>query len=187
MDKRLVRSEIREKIKKLNQREIHKFTREINSHIVNSRLFLEGKVIMAYLGEPGEVIIDQAIQVALNQGKTVCVPQILEGEGQMQAVKVTSLKKTGRDRFGIRTPLEPVEIVAPEDIDVVLTPGLGFTADGCRLGKGKGYYDRYLPRCTKAVSMAIGYEVQVVKELPVETYDAKMRYLCTETGLRVCK
>lgn len=187
MDKKALRLDIKEKIKKLNQREIHKYTREINSHIVNSRLFLEGRVIMGYLGEPGEVVIDQALQTALNQGKTVCVPQILEGEGEMQAVKLVSLKKLGRDRFGIRTPLEPAETVNPEDIDVVLTPGLGFTAQGCRLGRGKGYYDRFLPRCTKAVPMGIGYEVQVVKELPVNAHDAKIRYLCTETGLRVCK
>lgn len=138
MDKKAVRQEIRDKIQRLNQREIHRFNREINSHIVNSRLFLEGKVIMGYLGEPGEVNIDQALQTALNMGKTVCVPQILEGPGQMAAARLVTLKKLGRDRYGIRTPQEPVETVAPEDIDLVLTPGLGFTAQGERLGRGPG-------------------------------------------------
>lgn len=187
MDKKAVRLEIRERIKRLNQREIHKFNREINSHIVNSRLFLEGKVIMGYLGEPGEVNIDQSLQTALNMGKIVCVPQILEGPGEMQAARLVTLKKLGRDRYGIRTPQEPVEAVAPEDIDLVLTPGLGFTPAGERLGRGAGYYDRFLPRCTKAVPMAIGYEVQAQKELPTNAHDAKVRYLCTEKGLRVCK
>ena len=181
MDKKAVRQEIREKIQRLNQREIHRFNREINSHIVNSRLFLEGKVIMGYLGEPGEVNIDQALQTALNMGKTVCVPQILEEPGQMAAARLVTLKKLARDRYGIRTPQEPVETVAPGDI------GLGFTAQGERLGRGAGYYDRFLPRCTKGVPMAIGYEVQVQKELPTSAHDAKVRYLCTEKGLRVCK
>lgn len=187
MDKKAVRLEIKERIKRLNQREIHKFNREINSHIVNSRLFLEGKVIMGYLGEPGEVLIDQALQTALSMGKTVCVPQILEAPGEMQAARLVTLKKLGRDRYGIRTPQESAEVVAPEDIDLVLTPGLGFTPAGERLGRGAGYYDRFLPRCTKAVPMAIGYEVQVQKELPTNVHDAKVRYLCTEKGLRVCK
>ena len=116
--------------------EIHRFNREINSHIVNSRLFLEGKVIMGYLAEPGEVNIDQSLQTALNMGKTVCVPQILEAPGEMAAARLVTLKKLGRDRYGIRTPQEPVETIAPEDIDLVLTPGLGFTAQGERLGRG---------------------------------------------------
>lgn len=180
MEKKAVRQEIRERIQKLNQREIHRFNREINSHIVNSRLFLEGKVIMGYLAEPGEVNIDQSLQTALNMGKTVCVPQILEAPGEMAAARLVTLKKLGRDRYGIRTPQEPVETIAPEDIDLVLTPGLGFTAQGERLGRGAGYYDRFLPRCTKGVPMAIGYEVQVRKELPTSAHDAKVRYLCTE-------
>lgn len=187
MEKKTVRLEIKEKLKKLNQRELHKFHKEINSHISNSRLFLEGKVIMAYLAVPGEASVDASISTALSMGKTVCVPFILEEEGQMQAVRLVSLKKLGTDRFGIRTPQEPVEVIAPEDIDLVLVPGLGFTAQGDRLGKGKGYYDRFLPRCTKAVTMAVGYEAQVLKELPVNAHDAKIRYLCTEKGLRVCR
>jgi len=187
MDKKTVRLEIQEKIKKINQRELHKFHKEINSHIVNSRLFLEAKVIMGYLAEPGEANIDPSLQTALSMGKIVCVPQILDGPGQMQAARLVSLKKLGRDRFGIRTPQEGAEVIAPEDIDLVLIPGQGFTAHGDRLGKGAGYYDRFLPRCTKAVPMAIGYEVQVVPEVPMNTYDAKVRYLCTEKALRVCK
>ncbi len=187
MDKKALRLEIKEKIKKINQRDLHKFHKEINSHIVNSRLFLEGKVIMGYLAEPGEVNIDSALQTAISMGKTVCVPEILDGPGQMQAVRLVSLKKLGRDRYGIRTPQEGAEVIAPEDIDVVLTPGQGFTAHGERLGRGGGFYDRFLPKCTKAVPMAIAYEVQVVPELPVNTYDVKVRYLCTEKALRVCK
>mgnify|MGYP000461857335 FL=1 len=136
MEKKAVRQEIRERIQKLNQREIHRFNREINSHIVNSRLFLEGKVIMGYLAEPGEVNIDQSLQTALNMGKTVCVPQILEAPGEMAAARLVTLKKLGRDRYGIRTPQEPVETIAPEDIDLVLTPGLGFTAQGRTAGPG---------------------------------------------------
>lgn len=92
MEKKAVRQEIRERIQKLNQREIHRFNREINSHIVNSRLFLEGKVIMGYLAEPGEVNIDQSLQTALNMGKTVCVPQILEAPGEMAAARLVTLK-----------------------------------------------------------------------------------------------
>jgi 5-formyltetrahydrofolate cyclo-ligase len=187
MDKRTLRKEIKEKRSKLNQREINKFNREINSHISVSRLFLEGKVIMGYLAEPGEVNIDASLQTALSMGKTVCVPMILDKNGIMQAVRLTSLKKLGRDCYGIRTPSEPVEVVPPEDIDLILVPGAAFTEHGDRLGKGKGFYDRFLPKCTKGVPMGVANEVMLVDELPMNPHDVKIRYLVTEKALRVCK
>lgn len=63
MDKRTVRKEVEERRARLNQRELNKFNKEINSHISVSRLFLEGKVIMGYLAMAGkEVSVDQAMQ-----------------------------------------------------------------------------------------------------------------------------
>ena len=92
MDKRTVRKEVEERRARLNQRELNKFNKEINSHISVSRLFLEGKVIMGYLAMAGkEVSVDQAMQTALNMGKTVCVPQILDLDGHMQAVLLVTL------------------------------------------------------------------------------------------------
>lgn len=108
MDKRTVRKEVEERRARLNQRELNKFNKEINSHISVSRLFLEGKVIMGYLAMAGkEVSVDQAMQTALNMGKTVCVPQILDLDGHMQAVRLVTLKKLAKDMYGIRTPQEP--------------------------------------------------------------------------------
>lgn len=187
MDKRSLRQEMRENRSHLSPREINKYNREINSHISVSRLFLEGKVIMGYLAAPGEVNIDPSLQTALAMGKTVCVPQILDRNGNMQAVKLTSLKKLSQDCFGIRTPGEPVEVVPPEDIDLILVPGSCFTEHGDRLGKGKGFYDRFLPKCTKGVSMGVANEINVVAELPTNSHDVKIRYLVTEKALRVCK
>lgn len=187
MDKVAMREEMHKRCAKFTPKELTKNSNAIASHISVSRLCLEGKVIMGFLATHGEVNIDKSLQQAISDGKIVCVPQILEGEGNMQAVRLTSLKGLGRDRFGIRTPKEPCEVVAPEDIDVVLTPGLAFTEQGARLGKGKGYYDRFLPRCTKAVPVGVGFDAQVVKELPTQGHDANIRYLVTEKGLRVCK
>lgn len=188
MDKRTVRKEVEERRARLNQRELNKFNKEINSHISVSRLFLEGKVIMGYLAMAGkEVPVDQAMQTALNMGKTVCVPQILDLDGHMQAVRLVTLKKLAKDMYGIRTPQEPVEVISPEDIDLILVPGAAFTEHGDRLGKGKGFYDRFLPRCTKGVAMGVANEVQVLPELPTQAHDFKIRYLVTEKALRVCK
>jgi len=187
MDKHTLREEIKAKRAKINPKDISKFNKDIVSHISVSRLFLEGKVIMGFLAMDSEVQIDKALQLALSSAKIICVPKILDRQGSMEAVKLTDLKGLTKDSFGIRTPAEPCEVINPADIDLVLVSGLAFTSEGGRLGRGKGYFDRYLPLCTKAKFMGVGYEFQVVKELPLNGHDVKMHYLVTEKALRVCK
>ncbi len=105
----------------------------------------------------------------------------------MEAAQLVALKQLPKDSYGIRTVQEPYEIIQPEDIDLVLVPGLSFSPDGGRLGRGKGFYDRFLPKCTKAKSMGVGYEMQVLRDIPLNGHDCKVNYLVTERALRVCK
>ena len=187
MEKDTLRREIKAKVAKLSGREISKDNKAINSHICVSRLFLEGKVIMGYLAQGKEVNIDTSLQQAINSGKIVCVPRVLEENGQMEIVRLTALKNLGKDRYGIRIPQAPYEVIDPSEVDLVLVPAVAYTAQGNRMGRGGGYYDRFLPRCTKAVPMGVAFESQVVEEMPVNAHDQNVRYLVTETGLRVCK
>lgn len=76
--------------------------------------------------------------------------------------------------FGIMEPQcgEPIE---PRKIDVMVVPGVAFTPSGDRLGRGKGFYDRYLSReGFRAYCVGVCYPHQVVDELPVEPHDRRM-------------
>ena len=59
-------------------------------------------------------------------------------------------------------------------IDVVIIPGVAFTRDGKRLGRGKGYYDRFLPKLSTAYRIGVCYDFQLSDTLPTESYDQKM-------------
>lgn len=72
---------------------------------------------------------------------------------------------------GILAPAENLPIVEPEDIDLIVVPGLAFTIGGKRLGYGGGYYDRFLPRCTRARILALAFPVQILSDLPTEPHD----------------
>ncbi|HEX4984148.1 MAG TPA: 5-formyltetrahydrofolate cyclo-ligase [Ilumatobacteraceae bacterium] len=83
-------------------------------------------------------------------------------------------------------------VVVPEDqpdpttVDVVVVPGVAFTPTGARLGQGGGWYDRFLaavrPDCT---SIGVGFDPQVVDELPTEAHDIRLDTIVTESGVAV--
>lgn len=66
-----------------------------------------------------------------------------------------------------------------EEIEVIVVPGVAFDRRGMRLGRGKGFYDRLL-QTTNATKIGVGYEFQLVDELPSEPHDVAMDIIMTE-------
>ena len=82
------------------------------------------------------------------------------------------------------------EVVVPEDEpdagwpDLIVVPGLAFTRTGDRLGQGGGWYDRFLSaRSRHAVAIGVGFDLQVVDELPVEEHDVRVDAVVTESSV----
>ena len=83
--------------------------------------------------------------------------------------------------YGIRTPvLERAALIRPEALDLVLVPCTAFDAACRRVGMGKGYYDRYLPRCRNAVALGVAFEAQRVPEAAVDEQDRRLDGFVTE-------
>ena len=86
--------------------------------------------------------------------------------------------------YGIRTPiLSRAEILPPEALDLILVPCTAFDAACGRVGMGKGYYDRYLPRCTRAVKLGIAFEAQRVPHAALDEHDQRLDAFITEGGI----
>lgn len=73
--------------------------------------------------------------------------------------------------MGILAPTENCPLVLPQEIDLLVVPGVAFTLAGARLGYGGGYYDRYIPLCTRARILACAFAEQLVNDLPTEPHD----------------
>jgi 5-formyltetrahydrofolate cyclo-ligase len=85
---------------------------------------------------------------------------------------VSTLSDLCPGRYGIR---EPVGGASPEQLDLIVVPGLAFTADGNRLGRGAGFYDRFLSTIPGyAVKVGVCFAFQLVLEIPVECHDVKV-------------
>lgn len=90
-----------------------------------------------------------------------------------------------RHRFGFEQPVATAPAVDPSTVAVVLAPGLAFGPVGERLGRGGGYYDRFLPTVPDgAARVGVTVSALVVDGLPTDAHDVPMTHLATETGVR---
>ncbi len=159
----------------------------VTAHFLQSALYHNARTVMCYVSMRAEVDTHSLVQTMLRDGKTVCVPQMTGRNGQMRAVIIHSwddLNSVGS--FGILEPSEDVRSIEPNEIDLIVVPGIAFTQSGQRLGMGGGYYDRFLAN-TQAVRMGFAFSCQIKQSLPNDVWDMKMDYLVTQDGITDCR
>ena len=106
--------------------------------------YLSAIMVFCFVSLPDEVDTRAFCRRAIADGKRLAVPVAFSG-GRMQARLVCSMQElVGEDRFGIPVPPDSARRVLPEEIDFAVIPGVSFSADCARLGRGGGYYDRFL-------------------------------------------
>lgn len=165
MDKALLRKEIVSRLKTFDGR------KEESSRIVGKLLgldeFRDAKVVLAYAPMATEVDISP-----LFSDRRLLFPSI---EGNEMFFAPPPLVK-GRHGF-----LEPVEKRAVHfDKAVALVPARALTKDGCRLGRGGGYYDRFLEKNKAGLfSIGLAFSIQIFDELPVELHDIRLDMVIT--------
>lgn len=74
------------------------------------------------------------------------------------------------------------DVVSSDDIELIIVPAVAFDSKGNRLGRGKGFYDRLLAD-TGATKIGVGYEFQLVDEVPAEPHDVKMDFVITQSNV----
>lgn len=84
---------------------------------------------------------------------------------------------TENGKHGILAPIASMPIIPPQQLDILLIPGVAFTAQGARLGYGGGYYDRYIPQCTRAQKIAPAFCCQQLPQLPTDTHDIRIPHI----------
>ena len=143
--------------------------------------FEEAAVVMMYLSLPHEVDTAEAILNAWQTGKTVVVPKISWQQRHMIPVRIDCLETTfSTEVAGLRNPITGVPIPF-EEIDLVVTPALGFDRKGNRLGRGGSYYDRFFANPElRAARCGFAFAEQVVEDVPVIDHDEPVDFLVTD-------
>lgn len=134
--------------------------------------FQSANTIMLYSALPDEVPTQNLLDRLTAEGKTVVLPRVTS-DTDMELRRYTGRADLQTGAFGI---LEPVGEVFTDyaSIDVAVIPGMAFDADGHRLGRGRGYYDRFLSRVPYIYKIGLCFPWQLVDHVPTDVYDIPM-------------
>jgi 5-formyltetrahydrofolate cyclo-ligase len=146
--------------------------------------FAGAETILIYSALPGEVPTDAIADAAWQRGIQVVYPRCLDA-GELALHSVASVDQLLHvDRFGILEPALECPIVPVAEIDAALIPGLAWSHDGHRLGRGAGYYDRLLDSPDwRGFRCGLFLAAQEVPGLPVDPWDEPLDAVLTENGL----
>jgi len=183
--KSAVRRQLRERLAQMTEPDRHTKSMAACSMVSASPEFAAARVLMLYLSVPLEVDTASLALRAWQAGKTVVVPKVSWDQRRMLPVEINSLT-TGLTTTGpgVREPVAGNPI--PLDlIDLVVVPGLGFTESGHRIGRGMGFYDRFLAQSEFiGVSCGLAFEEQIVASIPLLDHDIPLAMLATDRGIR---
>ena len=184
MTKSEQRREIQAAVKAMTQQERCDASDAICTQLSSITSLAVANTILAYLPLPDEVDLCPLLTRWMQEQRTICVPLVSWGDATMRAGQLTSLDDAAlvKTRHGIREPLKRYPV--PEDaIDAILVPGVGFDASGWRLGRGGGYYDRFLALIRPPVVIGIAFECQILQSVCREEHDQCMDIVVTPTTL----
>jgi len=146
---------------------------------------VSGRLVFAlYYPTRNEVDVRPLVKDLWRREKVVLFPRICPETNLMEFRQVHSFDDFTAGPFKLMEPDESFPIWAPEQIEVVIVPGVAFDLQGYRIGFGGGYYDRFLPDLKQdAVKIAPVFEFQIVEDLPHEVHDQKVDWLVSEARL----
>ena len=143
--------------------------------------FDRAAVVMAYLSIPGELDATDLVRAALAGGKTLLVPRVIWASRQMDAVAIRSLDDgIEQTDYGLWEPADG-QAWPVDGIDLIVVPALAYDRQGNRLGRGGGFYDRFLAcAAPHAVTCGLAFDEQLVDRVPVEATDLPVDLLATD-------
>lgn len=176
----MTKSEVRQEIKRrkaaCSLEERVALSSAVISLLSETPQWKQAHIVLLYHALPDEVETRELIQQAFSSGKVVLLPVVVGDDLELRRLPTPDAVHEGA--FHI---LEPDGTVFTDyaAIDLAIIPGVAFTADGHRLGRGRGYYDRLLSRLTNVYKLGICWPFQLVDALPTEPHDISLDAVIT--------
>ena len=158
-------------------------SKKIAENLINLNIYQSSTSIMLYIATQDEVQTKEIIEYAQRDKKRIFIPLIIRRDNALLPSLVIDFEKELIPRIlGIYQPRkEFYRIYPPAVLDLIIIPGVAFTIQGHRLGRGGGYYDRFLSQLeSKTLSIALSFEMQILNRIPIDVQDMPVDYIITE-------
>lgn len=143
----------------------------------------EGATVGLYHALPDEAPTRGYAKFFAEQGRPVALPWFATKDAPMQfRLWLDPYDDEGLEA-GPHGALQPAGDAPEAEPDLVFVPLVGFSADGARLGQGGGHYDRWLAAHPEATALGLGWDCQLVEDLPLEDHDQPLSAIITPTRL----
>jgi 5-formyltetrahydrofolate cyclo-ligase len=149
--------------------------------------YAAAKTVLFYIDVRAEVRTRHSFPAALASGKTIIVPWCND-RGELELFRLEDMSELAIGMYKILEPKPELRTliekhVRPEELDLVMVPGVAFDRRGARMGHGKGYYDKLLQHARlDAPLVALAFECQLFPEIPVAPHDIFMDRILTEAA-----
>jgi 5-formyltetrahydrofolate cyclo-ligase len=188
MDKSQLRTEMKARLAAITPAERHTRSLAACNLLVATREFKHAQMIMIYMSMPREVETSPLAVRAWQDGKNIAVPRLDWDGNRMEPIEIRSLD-TGMQTTGpgIRQPATGTAV--PLDlIDMIIVPGLAYDRRGYRLGRGRGFYDRFLAQSDfQGVRCSLCFQEQLLDTaVPTEPHDMPMNLIVTDQEVVRC-
>lgn len=182
--KQALRKELKKKLKSMSREEKTKQSKLVTEKLFSLDAYQNCRSLSLYLSMPSEVCTNDVMDHVFKTNKALYIPHYVGDTMKMVLLR-------DRNDFD-NLPLTPWNIKQPADdddsrpcaldgdgLDLIVVPGLGFTRDGLRLGRGRGYYDNYFRNYEmkfgkRPLLIGLGYSCQILDDLPADELDVKI-------------
>ncbi len=182
--KAVLRQEGRAAVRSLTAADRADAARKALEHLQDWSAYREAKTVAAFAGTLEEIDTEPVMRAVLAAGKTLLLPYVDTDKDGVSQLRMARVKNYDRDlhegAFGILEPGEALRAESAPDPDLILIPGVAFDENGGRLGRGRGFYDRYL-QGRAGFKAGLGFEAQILrKKFTLEPHDQLLDGLVTE-------
>lgn len=181
MNKAELRAQMRAMRRMLSADEQRMAAQAVFAQLASFAPYRRARRVMAYMASRGELSLEYAIRDVLHSGKTLLLPRC-DAPGEMTARRIAGEDDLVKGMYGLLEPASFCEIIAPQEIDLILVPGVAFDRAGGRLGQGGGYYDRFLSK-SGALRVGVCHGFALLDAVPLEAHDEQMDYVITPGGM----
>ena len=180
MEKEAARARVRRAVERLTAGERAGLSRAVHDRLMALPEMHSADAVMLFVSMADEVDTLGIIASCLGAGKAVYAPASTPASRRMTPRRVRDATGLRPGAYGILEP-PPGESCAARDLDLILVPARGFDRQGNRLGRGAGFYDRFMAAPDfHATRVGIGFACQVLDAVPCDAHDLPVQVIVTD-------